>query len=394
MKKTLKIAQLHWGFPPTVGGVETHLAILLPEMIRRGHQVGLLTSLVEKGKVRYQYQGVEIYCTPLLDLNWLAKRGVEGLEEDITKVYRDFIESLKPDIIHAHNMHYFSEPHARFLAEISQQKGIPLVLTAHNVWDNMMFLRLTREVNWARIIAVSYYIKKHLIGTGYDDQKITVIHHGIDTKVFYPEVKTDAVLKKHPELKGKRIIFHPARMGLAKGCDISIKAFPFVRERFPDVMLVLAGTKNIIDWSGVQQKEIAYFLDLIKIFNLRENVYINAYGLDEMPALYALAEVCIYPSSACEPFGLTMLESLATAKPMIVTNMGGMPEIIRDGINGYVIPVKDFEVLASRIRSLMANDKLRRSLGQTGCQNVRAYYTKERMTDDNLRVYQQVLSGT
>jgi len=355
--------------------------------------VGLLTGMVEGEKTRCRFQGVEIYRTPLLDLNWLAKRGVEGLEEEITEIYHDFIESLKPDVIHTHNMHYFSVTNIRLLEEISREKGIPLILTAHNVWDNILFLRLTREINWSHIVAVSYYIKKELMGTGCDDQKITVIHHGIDTNVFHPEVNTDKVLKKHPVLKGKRVIFHPARMSLAKGCDVSIKALSFVKERFPNVVLVLAGSKNIIDWDVTQQKDIAYLLDLVRIFDLKENVYINVFNLEEMPGLYGLADVCIYPSSACEPFGLTMLESLATAKPMIVTNMGGMPEIIHDSITGYVIPVKDFESLASRTRSLLADEKLRRRLGFAGRENVRIRYTKEIMTERNLEVYHQVLAG-
>lgn len=390
MKKPLKIAQMHWGFPPIIGGVETHLTLLLPELVKRGHQVGLLTGAVEGQKPRYQYQGVKIFRTPLLDLNWLAKRGLEGLEEEITKTYDDFFNSVKPDMVHTHNMHYFSEPHVRILDELARQKGIPLILTAHNVWDDILFLRLTREINWTHIIAVSHYIKKELFGAGCDDQKVTVVHHGIDTKAFRPDVDTSQALKKHPQLKGRRVVFHPARMSLAKGCDVSIKAFNIVKERFPEAILVLAGTKNIIDWEISQQKDIAYMIDLVKIFNLKDNVYINVFPLDEMPGLYGLAEVCVYPSSVGEPFGLTMLESLASAKPMIVTRMGGMPEIIHDGIDGYIIPVKDSEVLASRIMALLTNSKLRKRLGATGRKMVQTQYTKEIMTDRHLEIYQEV----
>ena len=67
----------------------------------------------------------------------------------------------------------------------------------------------------------------------------------------------------------------------------------------------------------------------------------------DMPRLYAASLVCMYPSTASEPFGLTMLEALASAKPIVVTKTGGMPEIIKDGINGFIIPVKDFESLIS-----------------------------------------------
>jgi glycosyltransferase involved in cell wall biosynthesis len=391
--KKLNIAQIHWGFPPIIGGVETHLTILLPELVKRGHRVGLLTGAVEKEQVHSTYKGIEVYRTPLLDLNWLAKRGLESLEEEITRVYNDFFEKTKPDIIHVHNMHYFSEPHAQILEEVANKKGIPLILTAHNVWDDILFLRLTREINWSHIIAVSHYIKKELIGTGIDDFKITVIHHGIDTNVFRPDVKPTNILKKFPELKNRKIVFHPARMGLAKGCDISIKAINLVKEHFPDVLLVMAGTKNIIDWDLVQQKDIAYFVDLVKTFDLKEYVFINFYAHQEMPELYSLAHVSVYPSTALEPFGLTMLESLATGTPIIVTQTGGMPEIIMDDVNGYLINVKDFEVLASRIEHLLSKDRTRERLGNTGRQMVCTHYTKGIMTKCHLELYREVLSG-
>lgn len=388
---TIRIAQLHWGFPPIIGGVETHLTILLPELVKRGHKVALLTGSVETEKTQYKYEDVEIFRTPLLDLNWLAHRGLDDLEEEITKTYNDFLDKIKPDIIHTHNMHYFSTPHIKILSEIAKNKGIPIILTAHNVWDDMLFLKLTRDIRWEHIIAVSHYIKKELMGVGMDDAKITVIHHGIDTKVFRPDVKHDDVLKKYPQLKERKIVFHPARMGMAKGCDVSIKAINLVKERFPDVMLVLAGTKNIIDWVETQQKEIAYFIDLVKIFNLKENVYINFYSLQEMPQLYNLSQVCIYPSSQPEPFGLTMLEALSSAVPMIVTNTGGMPEIIINDVDGYVIKVKDYEALASCIIQLLSDNRLRKRLGNTGRQRVRTHYTKEIMTNCHLELYHQLL---
>jgi glycosyltransferase involved in cell wall biosynthesis len=152
-------------------------------------------------------------------------------------------------------------------------------------------------------------------------------------------------------------------------------------------MLVLAGAKNIIDWGETQQKDIAYLVRLIKHFNLEKNCLIDAYSLEEMKQLYAASDICVYPSSSGEPFGLTMLEAMATAKPMIITNSGGMPEVINDGINGYVIPIRDFELLAAKIKNLLGDKRLRNRLGYTGRQIVESQYTKERVTKDILSVY-------
>jgi len=390
-KNKLSIAHLHWGFPPVVGGVETHLTIILPQMVKAGHRVSLLTGSTDEAKARDKYEGVDIYRVPIMDLNWLYKRGLEGIKDEVYSVFSSFLNDNKPDVVHAHNMHYFSEAHAEALQNLTQERNIPLVLTAHNIWDDLVFLELTHKIDWTHIIAVSHFIKKEIIGIGIDDQKITVIHHGIDQDKFNPKTDTTKILKKYPRLKNKKIIFHPARIGLAKGCDTSIKAINFVKEDYPDIMLVLAGSKNIIDWGETQQKDIAYLVSLIKHFKMEENCLIDSYTLEEMEELYAVSDVCVYPSSSNEPFGLTMLEAMASAKPIIITNSGGMPEVIDDGINGYVILVRDFELLAAKIKNLLGNKKLRNRLGYTGRQIVESQYTKERVTNDILSIYQKLL---
>ncbi len=388
-KKKLRISHMHWGFPPIIGGVETHLTILLPSLIKMGHNVNLLTASFEGEKSRDSYQGVGIFRQPIMDLNWLSKRGVNGLTEEVTAVFEKFIDETKPDCVHVHNMHYFSKIHALVIRGIATKKGIPLILTAHNVWDDNLFLDLTKKVKWDHIIAVSHFIKREIIGAGYNHKGITVIHHGVDQDSYFSKANTRPVFKKYPVLRGRKIIFHPARMGLAKGCDVSIKALRIVKERFPRAILVLAGTRNIIDWGQTQQKDIAYMVSLIKSLELKDNVLIDAFPLKDMPYLYAASTVCIYPSTSSEPFGLTMLEALSSARPMVVTETGGMPEIIKDGINGFVIPVKDFETLASRIIQLLADKDLRERLGYTGREMVEQQYTKEIIAENTLRLYRR-----
>ena len=388
-KKRLSITHLHWGFPPVIGGVETHLTILLPCLVKMGHKVNLLTCSFEGEKVEDRYKGVGILRQPIMDLNWLNKRGVHGLLEEARGVFEGFIDKTKPDCIHVHNMHYFSKIHAQAIQRLSAKRSIPLILTAHNVWDDNLFLDLMKNIKWTHIIAVSHFIKKEIIGTGYNHRNITVIHHGIDQDSYSPNLDTRPVFKKYPILRGKKIIFHPARMGLAKGCDVSIKALRIIKQTFPDVVLVLAGTKNIIDWALSQQKDIAYMVNLVKSLKLRDNVLIDTYPLADMPRLYAASLVCVYPSTASEPFGLTMLESLASASPMVVTETGGMPEIIKDGINGFIIPIKDFDSLASRINQLLGDTELRERLGHTGRQMVEQQYTKEIIAENTLRLYKK-----
>ena len=83
---------------------------------------------------------------------------------------------------------------------------------------------------------------------------------------------------------------------------------------------------------------------------------------------------------------------MASCKPIIVTEAGGMPEIIHDGINGYVIRVRDVELLADRISRLLENKRLRDRIGRAGLSMVRQQYTIEDVTRNTLEVYNRVLS--
>ncbi len=390
-KSKYNIAHLHWGFPPVRGGVETHLTILLPTLVKMGNNVSLLTCSVEGHTGDDEYKGVKIKRVPIMDLNWVAKRGLEVIEGEVEQVFKEFINQNKPDIIHTHNMHYFSKPHIKILEELCNAKGIPLFLTAHNVWDDNLFLELTTKIKWSHIIAVSHFIEKELIGVGCHHRKVTTVHHGIDEEMFRPGVNPKNIFKKYPQLEGKEIFFHPARMGLAKGCDVSIQSLRNVIKKYPKCMLILAGTKNIIDWGKTQQKDIAYMVQLIDKFGLRENVLVDVYDLNDMPALYNVAQVCVYPSSSFEPSSLTMLEAMACSRPMIVTRMGGMPEIISDAVNGFVIPAKDSQELASRIIQLMADRELRERLGTTGRSMVEKSYTKKIVAQATLNLYKKYL---
>lgn len=388
--KHLRIAMLHWGFPPIIGGVETHLILLCPELVRRGHTVSLLTCAAEGEDVEQTFQGVMVRRTPLMDLNWLAKRGFEALEREIHKEFERFFETAKPDLIHAHNMHYFSPLHAKELQAQAKKYKVPLILTAHNVWDDGEFLELTLKIAWSHVIAVSAFIQQELLAIGLPERRLSMIHHGIDVD----HLATMQVDRRtmEPKLKGRRIIFHPARMGLAKGNDVGVKAMRLIKQEVPEAMLVMAGTKNIIDWKSTQERDIGYILHLVKEFKLTEDVYVNHFTRDEIISMYAMAEVCIYPSAFGEPFGLTMLESLAAGKPMVVTDSGGMPEIIKNDVNGYVIRVRDVQALAERCVRLLKDDVLRQRLGETGQRMVREKFTVERMVEDHLDVYQKCLA--
>jgi len=389
----MRVAMIHWAFPPIIGGVETHLMLLGPELVNRGWHVDLLTAAVDGQPEVFRWGGMRIVRSPLMDLNTLTLERMRTLADQIYKVQRGFIETAAPDVIHAHNMHYFSPVHLEGLIRIAKRKRIPLVLTAHNVWeDNLWQEMLAYKDAWDGIIAVSHFIKRELVRWGYAGERVKVIHHGIDTLKFSPGTERDraAALRRYPKLANRRVFFHPARMSLAKGSDYVVKALGKMVRELPDIILVLAGIEKTVDWGSYQQREIAYIMQLIEDLGLKDNVFVSFFPWHRMPDLYRLAEFVVYPSSFEEPFGLVMLEAMATGKPIIVTDAGGMPEVVRDGVTGFIVPKRDADALAERCLTLLRYPALARQMGELAREEVMAKYTKEYMTARTIDFYLEI----
>ena len=391
----MHIAQLHWAFPPVIGGVESHLAMLGPETVKNNCRVSLLTGSAQGLAEEDWYGEMYIRRTPFMDLNSLTPETIAEQSREIKQEMERFIDQVRPDVVHAHNMHYFSPVHADILYEIKKARGIPLVLTAHNVWadNDKTWQEMNKRASfWDAVIAVSHYIKRELVRAGYEEKRIAVIHHGIDLNRFSPAAARELaqIRKKYPQFEGRRVIFHPARMSLDKGCHISVKALNRVRREFPDALLVLAGTGKTVDWGSHQQRHVNQIMNLIDELDLKNHVFVRFFAWDEMPLVYKAAEFCVYPSCFEEPFGLVMLESMASEKPIIVSKAGGMPEVVRNGVTGFVVEMADEKELADRCRRLLRNPGLCRQMGRQGRVMVEKYWTKEMMTRATLAVYQNV----
>ncbi len=392
----MKIAMLHWAFPPVIGGVESHLAMLGPELVSRGHSVSLLTGSVNGEREEHNYSGMSVKRTPLMDLNSLDRESINSLAVGIHREIRDFLETERPDVVHAHNMHYFSPVHAESLFEVAKTAGLPVVLTAHNVWEDDLWQKMLRFAErWDHVIAVSDYIKDELVASGYPAGRVTTVHHGIDLNRFRQpnSLEIGRVLSRYQQFKGRRVIFHPARMSLAKGCHISVRALDLIRRDFPDVLLVLAGTEKTVDWTRHQQEHVQQITELIDELGLQNHVMVRFFRWEDMPAVYQGVEFCIYPSCFQEPFGLVMLESMACGRPIVVSRAGGMPEVVKDGVNGYLVEMEDHQALADRCLRLLRDRNSVKKMGEAGRQMVKHKFTKEIMGNNTLKVYRRAILG-
>jgi glycosyltransferase involved in cell wall biosynthesis len=117
----MKIAVMHWAFPPVVGGVESHLVYLYEELARRGHEISLLTA-PHPARNNNDYSWIKITTDDYMSLEYLQRNApVSGRYERVYDMMERFILQENPEIIHAHNFHYFIPDHAECLDELSRK---------------------------------------------------------------------------------------------------------------------------------------------------------------------------------------------------------------------------------------------------------------------------------
>jgi glycosyltransferase involved in cell wall biosynthesis len=392
----MRIAMLHWAFPPVIGGVESHLATLCPALVARGDEVSLLTGSVDGRRGHGIWSGVAVARTPLMDLNHLRGQEVGGSGSVLRREIAHFLDVAGPDVVHAHNMHYFSPAHLDALSGWCQDAAVPLVLTAHNVWEDDLWRRMCyRSPAWDRTIAVSRYIADELARAGFPRERLEVVHHGLDTDRFQPQEGRvrRSIQGRYPELAGRRVIFHPARSSVAKGSLVAVAALATIRSCAPDALLVCAGAGAIVDWGNVQGAELEEIRQAVRRDALEDHVLIRSFAWEEMADLYQIAAVTVYPSLHDEPFGLGVLEAMASGSPVVVSRSGGMPEFVDDTRTGYVVPPGDAQSLAECCIELLSRPQRASELSGHARQAVLARHTVGHMTELTSRVYASALAG-
>ena len=112
-----------------------------------------------------------------------------------------------------------------------------------------------------------------------------------------------------------------------------------------------------------------------------------------MAPYYAAFDALILPS-ANEGTPVSAIEALAGGRPVVATDVGGVPDVVRDGVDGFLVEPGDVDALADRLAELAADPELRRRMGEAGSASVRERYSVERLLDDVDRLYRSLLART
>jgi phosphatidyl-myo-inositol dimannoside synthase len=197
---------------------------------------------------------------------------------------------------------------------------------------------------------------------GVAESRVRVLHWGLDPDFETKLIGLDGV--KVPEgFPQGRVILTVGRWletERYKGMDTLIKAMPRLLLRWPDVQLVLVGEGDDRQW----------LLDIARQSGVQRRVhFLSGLSYSQLSACYAAAEIFALPSRG-EGFGFVYLEAMARGKPVIGGAHGGAPEVIRDGVTGYLVQHDDTEQLATSIDTLLTNPDLGREMGARGKERV------------------------
>jgi len=239
---------------------------------------------------------------------------------------------------------------------------------------------------WTRDLALAILGDLGLDGHG---QRLRVVHLGTDPGRFRPGVDTDE-LRHRLDLPngGGRWLLTVARLEPHKGVDTVIRALPAIVEQAADVRYAVAG-------SGPDRERLE---KLAHKAGVAERVrFLSEVSERDLPALYNIATVYVGASRRAERigvegFGLALVEASACGLPVVAGNSGGVPDAVRDGETGFLVPPEDPAAFAAAICRLLGDSDLVGRVGAAGRRAVETYFNWDRVVRDLRAIESEVVA--
>ncbi len=226
---------------------------------------------------------------------------------------------------------------------------------------------------------ISQHWHRKLVDLGCDRSKVRVHHMGIDCNKF----KYNAHQTQDIPLRLVSI----ARLVEKKGLKYSIQAVAQLIPRYPHLEYQIVG-------DGILKQDLE---QLIKQLNVGDNVKLLGWRKQqEVASIIEQAHIVLAPSVTsrngdCEGIPMSLMESMAKGLPVISTYHSGIPELIEDGVSGYLVPERDIADLAEKIEYLIVNPEIKQKMGQAGRKRVETDYNIELLNDRLVQTFQQLM---
>lgn len=381
----------------SVGGVERYITNLInyykdqPKFNIFIIMPTINESYVEKDK------NITIYYEHSFSIPREAANHQKEISENATvfaALVAKIIKRAPIDVICAENF-IFGPPaiYSLLLNMTAALHKVPLVLRLHMYPSSELQIELVNQLMWKKISCVSKSVAGDCFQKGTDINLLSTDYLGVDEKTFNNLPDGENNLKKELGLKEEneqssspiKIVLTAARilrghdhMLKEKGLINLLEAFSKLSPQYPDLRLLIAIGQSPDDLKTDFEAAYQTLLGYIRIHHIEEKVILKLFKMEEMPHVYKGADVFVLPAEMNETFGQVFIEAMNCGLPVIGTKSGGIPEIISDSYNGYLVPIDDSSILAQRIEKLINDKPTRARFIENGLRTVKEKFTLDK----------------
>lgn len=234
-------------------------------------------------------------------------------------------------------------------------------------------------------IAVSRFLAGQLRESGIPAAKLGVVINGVDCQRFHPSVDGSSIRREYDIAPDEPVVLELARIIQQKRQEDLVQALAIARHKVSNLRGLLVGWDDPrYDGPFASYREE---LESLRVSGNLGTSLIIAQPRPEAPQMLSAANIVVLPSldDACP---LTVLEAMASGKPLIGANSGAIPELIADGVTGFLVPPKTHEALAERITQLALDPSLRESMGRAARLRAETYFDENQVASNFARVYE------
>jgi glycosyltransferase involved in cell wall biosynthesis len=358
-------------FPPEVGGLESHVFYLCRALVHRGHDVHVVTSRSQPGLSAYEIvEGVHVWRS------WLPGRNTAGwAAHAFSSMPRFLTLAQTADVLHAQDIA------AVLPCMVAQKVGrAPIVTTYHS----SHFLKRSGSPFWRPTFKRFLEAADHNLAASVEiaavgaaiapTAHVEPLTNGVDTNIFQ-RVAPGLV----PLAEGRFRLIVPRRLFVKNGVEIFVRALPDIL-RHVDVDTVVVG-------DGPERGRLQ---SLASELGIADRIFfLGARANAEMPALLSSADLAVFPS-LMEATSVAALECMSCGLPVAASRVGGLPEIIDDGV-GALFETNDPASLARVVVNLLKSRQLG-TLGAEARRRVVERWSNERLADRHVEIYEKVIS--
>lgn len=350
----MRIAILVQAFPPRhLAGMEIATYNIAKHLVRRGHEVHVITSLDEGLSRESMEDGFYVHRITLPKVRFLR------IILFWIKVLMA-LKKIKPDIVHAQSIGVGT---SGFLVKSFLKKPYVVWGRGSDVYRSWMFKKPISKLvlkNADAVIALTEDMKKEI--EMICNKNVFVIPNGIDIKRF-KNLSKENIRKRLKITNDEKIIIFVGRLEDIKGVKYLIEAMKSIKQKDKNIKLMLVG-------DGEDRGKLER---LVKELDLEENViFIGKVPNEKVPEYMVVSDVFVLPSLS-ESFGIVNLEAMASGLPIVATKVGGLPEIIKDGENGFLVEPKNTKEITEKVLLLLEDIELNKRIAEKNKEEVKKY---------------------